>query len=509
MATWSASSLAAAPPATFTYQGQLKQEGVPVNGTFDFRFTLFSPDVVLNIPAFCARRVPVVNGLFTVEIEFPAPVFDGTSLAMHVDVSPNPVFDCTSNTLPDPFTRLVPPQPITPTPYATTALSALSVPGIDGHSLDASDGDPADALFVNSAGNVGIGTVTPGGNLHVRPQSIGATAIADSTLVLEKGGNNYLTILASGTKERGIVFGEPGNSQAAGIYYDNATVPDGLQFRVNGNSTKMVVTLSGDVGIGEAAPGARLDVRQAGNRVALFNRTGDDGVLVNWQREGFNAGSVSVAAGVVSYNAFTGSHYAWSESGLEPGVVVSMTGNNRRYDEQPGGEVVYGVMRTSTANDPACLGVYVNAEEPSKTPGAANPLLVAAVGNGDMWVVDRAGGDIEPGDYLISSDVAGRAMKDDPSRFPIGHIIARAAERVRWADVPADGPSGVRHRRISVLFESFVRNHTADRLAAEVRELREALETQRREFEAMRLWIRQDGRREANAATSVNLPDQR
>jgi hypothetical protein len=37
----------------------------------------------------------------------------------------------------------------------------------DGHSLDAADGSPVDAVFVNNAGNVGIGTTTPGATLDV------------------------------------------------------------------------------------------------------------------------------------------------------------------------------------------------------------------------------------------------------------------------------------------------------------------------------------------------------
>jgi hypothetical protein len=65
------------------------------------------------------------------------------------------------------FTPLTPRQPITPTPYAVTALSALSVSGLDGYSLDASDGSITDALFVDGGGEVGIGTTVPAARLHV------------------------------------------------------------------------------------------------------------------------------------------------------------------------------------------------------------------------------------------------------------------------------------------------------------------------------------------------------
>ena len=51
-------------------------------------------------------------------------------------------------------------------------------------------------------------------------------------------------------------------------------------------------------------------------------------------------------------------------------------------------------------------------------------------------------------------------MKDDPARFPIGYIVARAAEGVRWSEVKS--PKGnVKKAKISVFFESFVRNSEA------------------------------------------------
>jgi hypothetical protein len=78
-----------------------------------------------------------------------------------------------------------------------------------------------------------------------------------------------------------------------------------------------------------------------------------------------------------------------------------------------------------------------------------------AVGNGEMWVTDA--GDIEPGDYLISSSVPGCARKDDPCQFPVGYICARSASRVNWAEIEPDA-DGIKRVRISVLFESFVRD---------------------------------------------------
>lgn len=54
---------------------------------------------------------------------------------------------------------------------SSTFLMLASVTGAaiaqDGHSLDASDGDPVDAVYVDGSGNVGVGTLTPTQRLTV------------------------------------------------------------------------------------------------------------------------------------------------------------------------------------------------------------------------------------------------------------------------------------------------------------------------------------------------------
>jgi hypothetical protein len=129
------------------------------------------------------------------------------------------------------------------------------------------------------------------------------------------------------------------------------------------------------------------------------------------------------------------------------------------------------------ATDPRCLGAYLSLQEPSKPAGLDNPHLVMAVGNGDMWVTDT-GSRIQPGDYLIASNVRGCAMKDDPARYPIGYIIARAAEPLDFSKLPP-ARRQLKQAKISVLFENFVRNSEAVRLA-------EIVESQQREIQTLK-----------------------
>lgn len=168
-------------------------------------------------------------------------------------------------------------------------------------------------------------------------------------------------------------------------------------------------------------------------------------------------GTITSFNGVVSYNAFTGSHYVTLREPIEPGMLVRLTGNNTWLSADHQGEAVYGVERTQQANDPACLGAYVSEHRDVLTVDAMPIHLVAAVGNGVLHVVDDGRGNIEPGDLLIASDVPGCAMKDDTQRFATGYVVARAAERVDWSMVES-GDDGIKRTTMSVLYDPTVRS---------------------------------------------------
>lgn len=102
----------------FTYQGQLKQDGVPVNDECDLEFTLWDDPVNTDLgsrvgdPQALTRIID--DGLFTVELDF-GDVFDGTALWLEIAVW------CPGDQ--DPMT-LTPRQELTPTPNAVRASTA-------------------------------------------------------------------------------------------------------------------------------------------------------------------------------------------------------------------------------------------------------------------------------------------------------------------------------------------------------------------------------------------------
>jgi hypothetical protein len=167
----------------FTYQGRVHKSGVPVNDACDFEFSLFEDaGGVTQVGATqTILGVAVVDGLFTVElnsgVEFGPNAFVGDERFLEIAVKCPPDAG---------FTPLSPLQKLTAAPFAHFALNAAGGTG-DGHSLDAADGDPVDALFVDNDGNVGIGTTTPGETLDVAGSIHASGTIASGSSITIDG----------------------------------------------------------------------------------------------------------------------------------------------------------------------------------------------------------------------------------------------------------------------------------------------------------------------------------
>ncbi|MBS1792551.1 MAG: tail fiber domain-containing protein [Acidobacteria bacterium] len=113
---------AAYPQTTgFTFQGRLNDTAAPANGPYDFTFRLYDnsaggaqigSDIVLN-------DVNVVNGIFTVSLDFGSPAFaNGLPRFLEIAVRNGPSTGA--------FTLLNPRQPVSSAPYAIKSLNAAS-----------------------------------------------------------------------------------------------------------------------------------------------------------------------------------------------------------------------------------------------------------------------------------------------------------------------------------------------------------------------------------------------
>jgi hypothetical protein len=125
-------------------------------------------------------------------------------------------------------------------------LTKLLVHNNGGLALGLNTTPPSNGLYVN--GNVGIGTTSPDNKLHVFKGSAGAiTGNVNSPLTVENSTHNYIDVLAPSASERGILFGDNLNASDGGIIYVGST--NSLQFRANGNVTRMTLSSIGDLDI--------------------------------------------------------------------------------------------------------------------------------------------------------------------------------------------------------------------------------------------------------------------
>ncbi|MBI1929123.1 hypothetical protein HYR99_33360 [Candidatus Poribacteria bacterium] len=183
---------------------------------------------------------------------------------------------------------------VTITPAGNT-LTVASTSG-DGHSLDAADGTPTDALFVDNDGNVGIGTLSPGAKVGINGvDNDGTTATLKITsgvqnmlldgneidtdasnglflnnnsnkdVFLALGGGNVgvgispadrrLQVQATAVSEPAIHFGD-----GAG-FADLVAGSTFFGFRdLAGNDRLLILQSNGNVGIGTTSPNEKLEV---------------------------------------------------------------------------------------------------------------------------------------------------------------------------------------------------------------------------------------------------------
>jgi len=111
----------------------------------------------------------------------------------------------------------------------------------------------------NALGNFGIGTITPGFQLHIADGTPGGGATTGTLLLLENTATTgtYIQFRSSATGLAGLAFGNPSSPIEGAIRYFHSS--DQMQL-IAGGLVRLIINSSGNIGIGTTGPTEKLEV---------------------------------------------------------------------------------------------------------------------------------------------------------------------------------------------------------------------------------------------------------
>jgi hypothetical protein len=327
---------------TFTYQGKLTDAGNPANGNYDLQFKLFDAlsSGAQQGATLVRNPVTVSAGVFTVTLDFGANVFTGATRYLEIGVRPAGSGSA--------YTILSPRQPITSSPYAIQTLNAQQLGGLPASGFVQNTTTPQAGANFNIGGsgliggNLGIGTATPAGRLHVH-SSGNVAPIFLSTGSGTEGPGSFRLQADSGLGGQGKSF----------VIYDDIAA----QYR-------MVINGAGNMGIGTPTPFGRFNVHHPGNVSAFVLSTGSGTEGAGRFRIQADSGLVGQGRSLVIYDDIA-AQYRMVING-SGNVGIGTTAPNAKLFVQ--GEAANGVGIAATGNASQSLNkggwvkamVYVN-----------------------------------------------------------------------------------------------------------------------------------------------------
>ena len=192
--------------------------------------------------------------------------------------------------------------------------------------------DGGAALNIASDKNVGIGTTSPDGNLHVSSGSAGTvTASTDANeLVLEATANVGMTLLTGNSSIARIRFGDADSNARGNIFYNHANDSLGIQTAA---STAMTIDSSGNVGIGTTSPSTTLTVAGSGDA--------ETGITATHSRSGVG---YTLLLNNTNNGANKGSGIKWQSGGHDTGAIITRSDATAASGDAP----AYMTFHTST-----------------------------------------------------------------------------------------------------------------------------------------------------------------
>ncbi len=440
--------IAAEVNSRISYQGVLKEDGQPVNGTRNMVFRFYATSNCTGTPVQTVTRnnVQVSNGLFKADLDVTQSHFNGQGLWIAVDVG-GTVVGC-QEILPVPYALSLRPgakiqqdsvsaELVTsklgggfPPPIYPIGVKGEGTWGIYGYSTNAV-GVYGESISTSGTGIHGLAGATSGTTYGVHgqaqsPDGYGgyfenrATSGVAYALYAKSDGNTGIhgegpNVGVSGyaSASSGSTYGVRGTTyspQGMGVY--------GLALQTTG----MSYAIYGEDRSPDGYGGYFVNTSTG---VALYARTSDGtgNIIEAWSTGADREFRVERGGNVRADGSFIGGGADYAEllpgaEGLEPGDVLIIT---------PEGKLA----RSTSPYETSVVGVY--STKPGFVAGAgdesaplAGKVPLAVVGIVPVKV-SAENGPIRPGDLLVASSTPGHAMKAGPNP-PAGTVIGKALE---------------------------------------------------------------------------------
>ena len=386
-------------PGQLNYQGFLADaaDSSAVTAALEMTFRLFDSETKgAELWSETHPAVEVTGGLFQVHLggvtPFPPGLFDGTPLWLQTEAgteifsprkplasvayshrahSAEMLLDLSMMDLDDRWVNEGQVDAVTSSMIVDGPGSGLDADMVDGqhaadfittgnlYHLDAADGDPANAVYVNNEGLVGVGTTIPTRNLHIFEDDNGLVGIDIENPNTGNGSIEMITFTDENGGLAGLAAYDDGHTYPAALrMYNNR--PGGTIGLVAGGSERIRVNNDGKVGIGTTMPGYTLDVNGAVHAATYWgdgsNLTGIAGAPdADWTVSNdtiyHQTGIVGIGTACPEYPL-----HVYQYAGYSPAYA----GYFHAFGHESGGHA-YAVYARAQADDENAYGIYSTA----------------------------------------------------------------------------------------------------------------------------------------------------